>query len=172
MISWGTSGSWRQIYLLLRTKLKSFCSKILIMGGIPSTVGDTTLDGKVCQVLRETGIEVSERDIPSCQWLKKNKSQTFLKFSSRKDFLKILRKKKSFLILILLCWTFQKIQKYLLSESLCPCYRDIWNKCKLLKDKYLIHEYYTISSTVSVNVEENGSTKSITPMVDLQRLFR
>ena len=37
------------------------------MGGIPSTVGDTTLDGKVCQVLRETGIEVSERDIPSCQ---------------------------------------------------------------------------------------------------------
>ena len=31
--------------------------------GIPSSVGDTALQGKVCQLLRETGVEVAERDM-------------------------------------------------------------------------------------------------------------
>ena len=35
----------------------------------------------------------------------------------------------------------------------------------------MIHQYYTISSTVRVKVEENFPPKSITHKVDLERLF-
>ena len=35
----------------------------------------------------------------------------------------------------------------------------------------MIHQYYTISSTVRVKVEENCSPRSITHKVDLERLF-
>lgn len=35
----------------------------------------------------------------------------------------------------------------------------------------MIHQYYTISSTVRVKIEENYSPKSVTHKVDLERLF-
>ena len=61
---------------------------------IPSSVGDIALGDKVCQVFHENGVDVGERDIPSCRRFKKAKSQTIVKFSNRKDSLKALGKKK------------------------------------------------------------------------------
>ena len=42
---------------------------------------------------------------------------------------------------------------------------------KNLKGDILIHQYYTISGTICVKVEDNGAPKSITHMVDLEQLL-
>ena len=57
------------------------------------------------------------------------------------------------------------------NEDLCPYYRGIWDQCKKLRQRHLIHQYHTISGTVRVKVEKNGSPKFITHMVDLEQLF-
>ena len=46
------------------------------MVAIPSSVDDTSLEHKVSQVFDNIGVEVGERDIQSCHWLKKDKSRT------------------------------------------------------------------------------------------------
>ena len=65
------------------------------MIGIPSSVGDTALEDKVCQVYHEIGVEVAKRDIQSFHRLKKDKSQMVVKFSNSEDSLEILRKKNT-----------------------------------------------------------------------------
>ena len=54
-----------------------------------------------------------------------------------------------------------------------PTLEAFGTNIKKLRGRHLIHQYYTISGTVHVKVEENGSPthKSITHMVDLERLF-
>lgn len=42
---------------------------------------------------------------------------------------------------------------------------------KNLKGDILIHQYYTISGTVCVKVEDNDFPESITHMVDLEQLL-
>ena len=61
--------------------------------------------------------------------------------------------------------------EHFVNDILCSYYRSIWNKCKKLRKTHMIHQYYTISSTVRVKIEENYSPKSVTHKVDLERLF-
>ena len=61
--------------------------------------------------------------------------------------------------------------KIFVDESLCPYYRGIWNKCKKLRDKQKVHQYYTINSLIRSRIEESGQVKIITHMIDLQNLF-
>ena len=61
--------------------------------------------------------------------------------------------------------------KIFVDESLCPYYRGIWNKCKKLRDKQKVHQYYTINSLIRSRIEKSGQVKIITHMIDLQNLF-
>ena len=61
--------------------------------------------------------------------------------------------------------------KIFVDESLCPYYRGIWNKCKKLRDKQKVHQYYTINSLILSRIEKSGQVKIITHMIDLQNLF-
>ena len=61
--------------------------------------------------------------------------------------------------------------KIFVYESLCPSYQWIWNKCKKLRDKQKVHQYYTINGLNRLRTEESGQAKIITHMVDLQNLF-
>ena len=65
-------------------------NKFLEMVGIHASIGDTTLEDKVCQVFRAIRVEVGE----GYHRVKKDKSRTIVKFSNRKDSLEILQKKK------------------------------------------------------------------------------
>ena len=61
--------------------------------------------------------------------------------------------------------------KIFVDESLCPYYRGILNKCKKLRDKQKVHQYYTINSLIRSRIEKSGQVKIITHMIDLQNLF-
>ena len=61
--------------------------------------------------------------------------------------------------------------KIFINESLCPYYRGIWNKCKKLRDKQKVYQYYTINGSIRLRTEESGQAKTVTHMVDLQNLF-
>ena len=84
---------------------------------------------------------------------------------------KYYKRKTTFMTLILLYWTFHKIQKNLLMTAFSPYQRDIRNKCKELRVEHLIHQYFMISSTVRVKVQENSSPKAITHMIDLEQVL-
>ena len=133
---------------------------------IPSSVGETVLEDKVCQVF-----DVDERDMQSCHPLKEDKYRTIVKFSNMKDSLQIVQKKKQLCDIEPAVLDLPSDTKFFINESLCPYYRGIWNKCKKLRWRHLIHQYYTVSGTVRVKIEENGFAKSITQMVDWGRLF-
>ena len=119
--------------------------------GIPSSVGDTTLEKKICQVFLGIGVEVGEKDMQSCHRLKKNKSQTIVKLSNRSDSLEILRRKKQLPDIEPALLDLPLNTNFFINESLCPYSRSIWNKCKKLRESHLIHQYYTISGTVLVS---------------------
>ena len=61
--------------------------------------------------------------------------------------------------------------KIFVNENLCPYYWGIWNKCKKLRDKQKVHQYYTINGLIRLRIEESSQAKIITHAVDLQNLF-
>ena len=61
--------------------------------GIPTSVKDDALEDKMLNVFWEYGVEIGQRDIQACHRMKNN--QTVVKFSSKKDYLQILRVKKA-----------------------------------------------------------------------------
>lgn len=85
--------------VVLKNVNKKFSNKSWIMNalevvGIPTSTGDTTFEDKVYQGFRDIGVEVGESNIKPCYRVKKDKCQTIVKFSNRKDYLEILQKKK------------------------------------------------------------------------------
>ena len=61
--------------------------------------------------------------------------------------------------------------KLFINESFCPYYRGIWSKCKNLREKQKVYQYYTINGLIRLRIEESGQAKAITHIVDLQNLF-
>ena len=133
--------------------------------GIPSAMRDKDLEDKVRNIFGEIGVNVYERDI-------REKDRTIVvKFVNRKDCTNILRVKKDLKQLDPTKLSFTEGTKIFINESLCPYYRGIWNKCKKLRGNQKLHQFYTINGVVRVKLEENGTPKSITHMLDLLNLF-
>ena len=61
--------------------------------GIPMSVRDNVLEQKVCDLIQEIGLDICDRDIQACHRLKE-KGRTIVKFTNRKDCLRILRVKR------------------------------------------------------------------------------
>ena len=108
---------------------------------------DNVLEQNVCDVFEEIGVDICNRDIQACHRLK-DKDQIIVKFTNRKDFLRILRVKRQLKGLDLAAVDLPEGTKIFVNESLSPYYRGIWNKCKKLRDKQKVHQYYTINGNV------------------------
>ena len=121
-------------------------------------------------VFKKIGIEIDEWDVPACHRLKE-KERTIVKFVNRKDCLQILRVKTDLKSLDPTELDFPENAKIFINESLCPCYRDIWNKCKKLRATQKVHQFYTISDLIRVKLEETGPFRIIPHMVDLKEVF-
>ena len=117
------------------------------MVGIPMSVRDNVLEQKVCDVIQEIGVDICDRDIQACHRLKE-KVQTIVKFTNRKDCLRILRVKRQLKGLDPSVVDLPEGTKIFINESLCPYYRGIWNKCKKLRDKQKLCQYYTINGLI------------------------
>ena len=59
----------------------------------------------------------------------------------------------------------------LVNDSLCPCYRGLWNECKKLWNNKKIYSYFTVNGTIRIKQVENGPYKSFTHVNDLRALF-
>ena len=142
------------------------CLEVL---GIPISVKDDALEDKLLDVFREIGVEIGQRDIQACHRVKNN--QTIVKFSNRKDCLQILRVKKQLKDLDCYLFNFQDCMKILINESLCPYYNWLWNKCKAIKNKNKLHQFYTLNGIIRVQLVEHGAVKSVKYISDLEELF-
>ena len=138
--------------------------------GIPMSVRDNVLEQKVCDMFQEIGVDICDRDIQACHHLK-DKDRTIVKLTNRKYCFQILRvKKKQLKGLDPLAVDLPEGTKIFVNESLCPYYWGIWNKCKKLRDKQKVHQYYTINGLIRLRIEESGQAKIITHIVDLHNL--
>ena len=118
-------------------------------------------------VFEKIDVETDKRDVQSYHRLKK-KERTIVKFFKRKDYLQIVRAKKELKSLDPTEFDFLENTSIFVNESLCPYNRDIWNKCKKLKEIQQIHQFYTISGLIRVKLKETGPSKIITHIADLK----
>ena len=123
--------------------------------GIPTSVKDDALEDKMLNVFWEYGVEIGQRDIQACHRMKNN--QTVVKFSSKKDYLQILRVKKQ--LKDFHRRNFPDCTKIFVNESICPYYKGLWNKCKAIKNENKLHQFYTINGIIKVKLVEHGSVK-------------
>ena len=138
--------------------------------GIPNSVGNSVLEEPVRDVFKKIGAEIEERDVQACHRLKE-KERTIVKFVNRKDCLRILRVKKDLKSLDPTELDFPENTKIFINKSLCTYCRAIVNKCKKLRAIQKLHQFYTISGLVRLKLEESGTSRIITNMVDLKKLF-
>ena len=92
--------------------------------GIPLSIRDQDLEGKVRNIFEEIGANTDERDMQACHRYRE-KDRTILKFVNRKDFTNILRVKKNLKHLDPSKLSFSEGTKIFINESLCPYYRGI-----------------------------------------------
>ena len=115
-------------------------------------------------------MDICDRDIQACHRLK-DKDQTIVEFANRKDCLRILRVKRQLKGLDPSAVDLPEETIIFINESFCPYHRGIWSKCKKLRDKQKLYQYYTINGLIRLRNEESGQAKTVTHMVDLQNLF-
>ena len=135
--------------------------------GVPASVTNDHLQNTVCQILKKIDVDCLDADIEACHRVKNNK--TIVKFSSRR---KIFLKKKQLKDI-----NFENIvglnkhTAIYINESLCPYYRGLWSKCKLLKSQGKIHQFWTTNGTVRMRIEEDGEVKNILHDDDLREFY-
>ena len=100
--------------------------------GISISIRENVVEQKVCDVLQEIGVDICDRDIQACHRLK-DKDRTIVKFTNRKDCLRILRVKRQLKGLDPSAVDLPEGTKFFVNENLGPYYRGIWNKCKKIK---------------------------------------
>ena len=93
----------------------------LEVAGISMSVRDNVLEQKVSDVIQEIGVDICDRDIQVCHHLK-DKDRTIVKFTNRKDCLRILRAKRQLKGLDPSAVDLPEGTKIFVNESLCPYY--------------------------------------------------
>ena len=106
--------------------------------GIPMSVRHNALEQKVYNVFQDISVDICDRDIQACPRLK-DKEQTTVKFTNRKDCLRILRSKRQLKGFDSAAVDLPEGTKIFVNESLCPYYRQIRNKCKKLREKQEVY---------------------------------
>lgn len=110
--------------------------------GISKNIEDDDLEEEIIQQCKKV-VKLSSRDIEACHWLNKKKTQAVVRFVNRKNCTKILRNRKKFL------------GKHIyVNENLCPYYRFLWFKCRLLHKKGQIHSYWTYNGQIRTLINE------------------
>ena len=61
--------------------------------------------------------------------------------------------------------------KTFVNESLCPYYKGLWSKCKAIKNKNKLYQFYTINVVIRVKLAEYGPVKTVTCTSVLEELF-
>ena len=129
------------------------------------------LEPIVCRILHHIGVNISGDKIEACHRLGKNSDRTIVKFSSRKDCEHTMHVQKDLKNLDATDLDLPAGTKLYINDSLCPCYRGLWNEAKKLWNKKKIFSYFTVSGTVRIRLQEKGPYSIIAHIDDLKELF-
>ena len=132
------------------------------------------MEEKVVQVFEKVGCNTdSSLNIDST--LKRvtvlPKRRVIVKFSRRKDCQEVLSVKKNLQKLKMEDIGLTGDNKVIINHSLCPYYRPLWSKSKILLNMGKINRLLVSNGTVKVKVSEISATISITHSDDFTKYF-
>ena len=122
------------------------------ISGISNEVSDENLEKKVIDICKESGIDLNPCDIEACHRLPSenvntsNSKRVIVKFVNRKHSEAMLRLKKSI----------NSHSNAYITNSLCPYYWFLCDKCKDLQRKGLINQVFCLGAVVTIKIRENG----------------
>ena len=139
--------------------------------GIPRSVDDNSLEEKVIQVFKRVGCNIDSSNIEACHRIIKRNDRVIVKFSRRKDFQQVLSVKKNFPKLKMEDIGLTGANKVFTNHSLCPYYRVLWSKSKVLLNMGKIKKLMVSNRTVKVKISKISAPISITHADDFTKYF-
>ena len=139
--------------------------------GIPNTVGDDELEGKVINILNSIGCNISSYEIVACHRLRKtNANQSFntiVRFTNRKIAHYALQNRKA------LKWQYPSLPNLFIVENLCPRYKSIFDKCLELKREGKLKYVWSWNGTVHYKMvdDRNVQGTKVFHISDLEHQF-
>ena len=143
----------------------------LEVAGIPRSVDDNISEEKVIQVFEKVGCSIDSSNIETCHRITKKNDRVIVKFSRRKDCQRVLSVKKNMQKLKIEDIGLTGDNKVFINHSLCPYYRILWSKSKVLLSMGKINRLMVSKGTVKVKISEISAPISITHADDFTKYF-
>ena len=134
--------------------------------GTPCSVDDNSLEEKVIQVFEIVGC-----NIEACHRITKRNDRVIVKVSRRNDCQQVLSVKKNLQKLKMEDIGLTGDNKVFINPSLCPYYRALWSKSKVLLNMGKINRLMVSNGTVRVNISKIRTPISITHADDFTKYF-
>lgn len=139
--------------------------------GIPESVEDQDLENCIIKLADAVDLKINSPDIEACHRLKKRKNQNgprrvIVRFSNRKNCESLLRSSKQFKKPSVLQKADLKDFIYI-NNNLSGYNKFLWGKAKSLKQKNLIHKFWSFNGVLNVLLDENSNVRKITHITDL-----
>ena len=138
--------------------------------GIPVTVTDEELEEKVCLILNSIDAPTTPEQIQACHRMK-DKKRTIVKFVNRKSAFQALQKRLTLKDLDKSVLNMPSDTVIYLNESLCPYYRMLHGKCKMLWQQNKIFSFWVSNGNVRYRLREHGNFATVEHLEDLQKSF-
>ena len=124
--------------------------------GIPDTINQDQLESTVLRILESIDVHTDSYHISACHRLAKNRKQqsanTIIRFTDRKIIYEIFSKKKTLKLSPL---KEELGSELYITENLSPEFKSIFESCKYLKRKKVIHSCWTYNGMVKVKINVN-----------------
>ena len=149
------------------------------ISGIPDSIPDNLLEGKVIEILSYLNIDLDNCDIEACHRLYKkpnslSPARVIVRFLNRKNtYLALSRKKSLSNIKLKSDGTNNHNNRIYINENLCPAYREIYNFAySLLKNNEISH-LWTFKGVVHLRDSDNNNDNvmSFTHIDDIKSNF-
>ena len=132
---------------------------------------DNILEEKVIQVFEKVGCNIDSNNIEACHRITKKNDRVIVKFSRIKDCQRVLSVKKNLQKLKMEGIALARDSKVFINHSLCPYYRVLWSKSKVLLNMGKINRLMVSNGTVKVRISEISAPISITHAYDFTKYF-
>ena len=137
----------------------------------PRSVDDNILEEKLIQDFKKFGCNIDSSYIEVSHRITKNNDRVIVKFSGRKDCQRLLSIKKNLQKLKMEITGVTGDNKVFIDHSLCPYYRVLWPKSKVLLNMGKINRLMVSNGTVKVKISEISAPILITHADDFYKIF-
>ena len=132
---------------------------------------DNILEEKIIQVSEKVGCSIDSSNIEACHRITKKNDRVIVKFFRRKDCQRVLSFKKNLQKLKMENTGLTGDNKVFINLSLCPYYRVLWSKSKVLLNMGKINRLMISNGTVKVKISEISAPISKIHADDFTKYF-